>query len=383
MQRIRHIFLFLLFLSLGAGLVAQEDFRKSAPEAAPAPAINLGDFVDFKLDNGLHVILVENHKLPRVSFQLYVDVPLHGEGDQTGVSNLAGSLLRTGTTERSKAELDEAIDFIGANLSTNARGMFGSTITKHRETLLSIMSEVLLQPSFPAEEFEKLKRQTASGLAQAANNPTAIASRVGDVLRYGKDHPYGELTTEATLENISLTDARAYYERYFHPNNSYLVMVGDLTLAETRRLAEAYFGNWETGKVDKFSITPPDKPRSRQVSFVARPGAVQSVVRITYPVNLKPGTKDAIQAGLLTNIILGSSFNGRLFKNLREDKGYTYGASSRIDSDPYVGYFDASADVRNEVTDSAVAQFLYELDRVGIEKVSEEELALGKAQIMG
>ena len=383
MQRISYIFCCLFLLLVGGSLSAQEDFRKSAPDPGPAPQINLGDFKDFKLPNGLHVIVVENHKLPRVSVQLYVDVPLHTEGDEAGLSGLAGSLLRNGTEQRTKAEIDEAIDFIGANLSTNANGMFGSTITKHRETLLKIMSEVLLQPSFPEDEFTKLKRQSASGLAQAKNNPNAIAGRVVNVLRYGADHPYGELTTEETLENISTEDARAYYEKYFQPNRSYLVLVGDLQFAEARRLAETYFGSWEKGEVSETDFAVPSKPRSRQVSFVARPGAVQSVVHITYPVNLKPGSKDAIQAGLLTNIILGSSFNGRLFKNLREDKGYTYGATSRVSSDPYVGYFDASASVRNEVTDSAVTQFLYELDRVGIEKISEDELALGKAQIMG
>lgn len=382
MQRIRYIALLFSFLLAGSGLLAQEDFRATAPDAGPAPTINLGDFVNFQLANGLEVILVENHKLPRVSFQLFVDVPLHEEEAQAGLADLAGDVLRTGTTKKSKTEVDEAIDFIGANLSTNARGAFGSTITKHRETLLKVMSEVVLQPSFPEEEFAKLKKQTASGLAQAANDPSAIASRVGNVVRYGKDHPYGELVTAETLENITVADAKAYYEKYFHPNRSYLVLVGDLNIGEARRLAETYFGTWERGEVADTEFAVPKKPLTRQVDFVSRPGSVQSVVNVTYPINLKPGTTDAIKTSLL-NTILGSSFNGRLFQNLREDKGYTYGANSQISTDPYVGYFNAFANVRNEVTDSAVTEFMYELERIATEKVSEIELNRGKAQIMG
>ena len=382
MQRIGLYMFLLLCLGLARTTQAQDDFRKTAPKSGPAPEIKLGDFEDFTLSNGLKVLLVENHKLPRVSFQLYVDVPLHSEGDSAGMADMAGALLQTGTQKRSKAEIDKAIDYIGANFSTNAQGMFGTSLTKHREKLLEIMSEVLLQPSFPQEEFEKLKKQTLSGLAANEADPNAISGNVAQVLRYGKDHPYGEITTKETVNNITLDGVRRYYQQYFKPNISYLVMVGDLNEADARKLAEKYFGQWKKGEVQKREFADPNRPEQRQVSFVARPGAVQSVVTVTYPLELKPGTKEDMRANII-NTIMGGSLLSRMNANLREDKGYTYGASFTISDDQEVGYLSTSASVRNEVTDSAIYQFLYELERISTEPVSAEELSRAKTQITG
>ncbi len=375
-MKTRNIFFALLVFLTGTA-IGQEDFRQMAPEAGPAPKIELGTYEAFTLDNGLRVIVVENHKLPRVSFQLLVDRPPLVEKKYAGTADMAGQLMRNGTTSRTKAEIDETIDFIGASLSTNSGGMYASSLTKHTEQLLEIASDVLLNPTFPEEEFEKLKRQTLSALAQAKEDPNSIASNVAQVLRYGKNHPYGELTTEETIENITPDRLQAFYKTYFKPNISYLAIVGDIEPAKAKMLAEQYFGKWEKGDILIQGFPDAKRPDTRQVDVVDKTGAVQSVLRVTYPVELKPGSDDAIAASLM-NTLLGGYFGSRINQNLRETNAFTYGANTSLSSDPYDGYFSVSSSVRNEVTDSAITQILYELNRLRDEKVPEDELQLVK-----
>lgn len=359
-----------------------EDFRKKAPGAGPAPKIELGDAVKFKLENGLQVILVENHNLPRVSFQVFVDVPPFLEGTQAGYADIAGQLLSSGTTSRSKAEIDEAVDFIGASLNTSSSGVSGTCLTKHQEKLLELMADVLFNPSFPVEEFDKIKKQTLAALAQGKDNPEAIASNVSAALNFGKSHPYGELETEETVRNISLDKCTEFYNTYFKPNISYFVVTGDIDEQAVRKIAQKYFGDWSPAEVPEVNYPTPQPPSIAQVDFVDKAGAVQSVINLTHPVELPQGHPDAIKVSLM-NTILGGYFNSRLNSNLREDKAYTYGARSSINQDKYIGSFKASASVRNEVTDSALAQFLLEVDRLQREKVGEEELSMVKSVMTG
>ncbi len=360
----------------------KDDFRAMPPEPGPAPTIQLGDFQDFKLENGLQVVLVENHKLPRVSYQLFIDVPPHMEGDYAGTSSLMGNMLRRATSTKSKEELDEAIDFIGATLNTGGTGAFGATISKYKETLMEMMAEVVLDARFPEAEFAKVKSEAEANLQSALNNPGAIASRLQNAITYGKDHPYGELLTAETLENITLDQVKEYYDTYFVPNRSYLVMVGDLTRAEAEQLAKDAFSDWKAKEVTVPEFTMPKRPAGVTVNFVPRSGAVQSNIIISHPVDVQPGTKKALRAGIL-NRILGTGFNGRLNQNLREDKAFTYGAGSSINSDELVGSFSASSDVRNEVTDSAVTEFMLELMKISSEPVTPDELNRAKSQITG
>lgn len=380
------VFLILLLaLSTVQGLWAQQDdFRKKAPAAGPAPRLELSDYEQFSLDNGLQVIVVENHKLPRVSFQLLVDVPPVKEGEYAGTAELAGEMLGRGTKTRSKAQIDETIDFIGADFSTSATGMFGACLTKHQDKLLEVMADVLLNPAFPEEEFGKVQKQRLSGLAYQKDNADFIAGNVSEVLRYGKGHPYGEIITEKSLQAITAERCKTYYDAYFKPNISYLAIVGDIKLEGARKIAEKYFAKWEKGEVSKEFFRRPEPPAQAQLNFVNKAGAVQSAIRITYPVNLKPGTEEAIVANL-ANTILGDGglLGSRLNSNIREDKGYSYGVSSTLMYDPYIGYFSAGGSVRNEVTDSAIVQFLYEMNRLREEPVTEAELASIKNYIYG
>ncbi|MEM9259161.1 MAG: pitrilysin family protein, partial [Bacteroidota bacterium] len=336
-----------------------EDFRATPPKPGPAPEIKLGDFQDFKLDNGLQVVLVENHKLPRVSYQLFIDVPTHSEGEYAGAGDMMGDMLRRATSSKSKEEIDEAIDFIGANLSTSGGGAFASTISKYKEQMMEMMAEVVLDARFPEAEFEKVKSDALAGLKASLASPDAIASRIRQKVYYG-NHPFGELTTEETLNKIDLATIKNYYDTYFVPNRSYLVMVGDLTRAEAEQLAKKHFAAWESKGVPQPKIVTPKRPDGVTVNFVPRAGSVQSTIVVGHPVELQPGTTKAIRARLVNSVLGGGVLDDRLTRNLREDKAYTYSPGSSLSSSQEVGNFRASANVRNEVTDSAVTEILYE-----------------------
>lgn len=356
--------------------------RSIRPQPAPAPAIKLGTIQSFELANGLKVFLVENHKNPTVAYSIALNIHPEMEGDIAGTANATGELLTSGTKNRTKDQFDNDIDFIGATLSASANGIYGSALKKKNEKLLELMSDVLLNPNFKQEELDKIKTQSLSGLAQQKDDPDAISKNVKDVLNFGKKHPYGELTTEETVAKISLEKCNHYYNTYFRPNVAYLAIVGDVRLAEIKPLIEKYFGGWQRGEVPQPKFEMPQAPAKTRVAVVNKAGAVQSVINVTYPVDLAPNSPDVIKAKVL-NTILGAGFSSRLFMNLREKHGYTYGSYSSLSNDELVSEFSAYAKVRNAVTDSSITEILYELNRIRTEKVSTEELEGIKSFITG
>ncbi len=362
---------------------SDDAWRSTPPGPGEAREVHLGNYTSFDLDNGLKVIVVENHKLPRVSYQISLNHNPPLEGDQVGYISVAGDLLGRGTTTKTKAEIDQAVDFIGARLNTFSTGIFASSLKKHSKKLLDIMTDVLYHPAFPEDQFEKIKTQTLSGLATRKSDPQAMVENVASVLNFGKNHPYGEVTTEESVKKIKLENCKSYYDKYFKANNAYLIIVGDITPQEAKRQAKEYFSNWQSGSIPKNEYQIPTGPKTRNVAFANKDGAVQSVVRITYPVDIKPGDEDLLKARVMNNILGGGIFSGRLMQNLREDKAYTYGARSRISADRLGGTFRAYASVRNEVTDSSITEFLYEMNRMRNEPVSAENLQLVKNSMAG
>lgn len=356
--------------------------RSAAPKAGPAPKIQIGKAETFKLDNGLTVIVMENHKLPKVSFQIFADNDPVLEKDAAGYVQMMGDLMSKGTAKRTKAQIDEEIDFIGARMYSSASGVSGESLTKHSDKLLELMSDVLLNPTFPQEELDKAKRRTESGLAQEKNDANAIARKVASILRYGKDHPYGEEMTEASLAKINVDQMKEYYNKFMKPNVSYFVVVGDITKAKAEQYAKQYFGAWKRSDVPKMTYPMPAQLEKTQVDFVHKPGAVQSVINITYPVELRPGTPDVIRSRVM-NALLGGYFNSRVNANLREGHGWTYGARTSLNADKLVGSFTANASVRNAVTDSSVIEFLKEMNRLRTEPVPAAELQVVKNVITG
>jgi len=362
--------------------VGVNDFRKNAPEAGPAPVINIGDAETFILDNGLQVIVVENHKIPSVSFQITLKNEQFNEFDKVGFVSMAGDLMGRGTTTKTKSEVDEAVDFIGASFNTAGTGMFASSLTKHVDVLLDIVTDVLYNPAMDEEELDKIKKQTLSGLEASKTNPDAISRNMRAAAVYGVDHPYGEIQKVEHVENISVEDCKDYVEKFFAPNNAYLVVVGDITPAEAKKTVTKYFGNWERKEVPVVKNKPVVAPMKTNVLFANKDGAVQSVVNIAYPVDLKPGSEDAIKARLM-NTILGGGSSSRVNLNIREDKGYTYGAQTRLSSNSLIGNFNAFASVRNTVTDSSIVEFLAEMNKIVNEPVGAEELQKTKNYLTG
>lgn len=372
----------IIALALSLTLAWAQVDRSKAPEPAPAREIKIGDYQTFTLKNGLQVFVVENRKLPRVQFTLELKNDRIMQVDKAGLLGIAGDLMGTGTTTRTKAQLDEEVDFIGAVLNTSSNGMFASSLSRHTNRLLELFTDVLYNPAFKQEELDKLKTQTISGITAAKDNPNAIAGNVRSKLLFGKNHPYGEVPTESSVQSITVDDARNYYKTYFKPNNAYLAIVGDIDLKTAKNLAEKYFGKWAAGEVKNPTYTVPKMPAKTFVALVDRSASVQSVINISYPVELKPGTPDVIKSRV-TNQILGGDFSARLMQNLREKRGFTYGAYSQLNSDKLIGSFNTSASVRNEVTDSAIVEFMSELKRITSEPVTDKELFAAKASISG
>lgn len=392
MKKINISFLFLLLTSLTFGQSSKTNNskksepiiidRSKAPAAAPAAPINIGEPVSFVLDNGLKVFVVQNSKLPKVSFQLSVDIPIFLEGNKVGLSTMAGEMMGAGTVTKTKAQIDEEIDFIGANLVTTSNGIFASCLSKHADKVLSVMGDVMLNPAFPVEELEKKKKRAHSNLKSISANADAIAGRVESVLLYGTNHPYGEIQLGEHIDNITIEDCKKYYDTYFRPNISYLVIVGDINPEKAKELANKYFGSWVKKDVAKQDFGGAKSINGVKVAFVNKPGAVQSVVKVIYPLDYKIGSDDAAAVSIMTGIF-GGAFSSRLNMNLREKNAYTYGASGRVNADRYIGKFSAGASVRNEVTDSAVTQIFYEMTQMINENVSDDELSRNKNFNMG
>jgi len=288
----------LIYLLLSLTIIAQVD-RSVMPEPGPAPEIQIGEYESFTLENGLKVFVVENHKLPRVAFSLSLDYDPFLQGEDAGFVQTAGDLLGTATTTKNKDEIDEAIDFIGASFSTSSNGIYAASLKKHTEKLLEIMSDVLLNPVFKQEELDKIKKQAISGLQAQKDNPTSIASNVRQVLNFSKNHPYGEVVTEETVENITLDKCENFYKTYFRPNIAYLVVVGDIDKGEAEDLVREYFSKWEKAEVPSAEHKNPKAPLVRKVALVDRPASVQSVINVTYPIDLKIGSDDAIKVEIL------------------------------------------------------------------------------------
>jgi len=377
MKNLKNIFSIILLSVLFVNLTFSQIDRSIKPQPGPAPEIKIGEYQSFTLDNGLKVIVVENHKVPVVSYQLTIDVDPVLQNNAVGYVGITGDLLRKGTKNRTKQQLDEQIDFMGATLNTYENGVFASSLKKHSDNLLSIMSDVLINPLFPEDELEKAKKQTISGLTASETDPNSIADRVAQKLVYG-NHPYSEIVTKETIGNITLENCLNYYKTYYKPNVSYLVIVGDITIKESKELAKKYFGSWTKGIVPKHEYQYPDKNIGTRIALIDKDDAVQSVIKVTYPVNLKPGSADIFSSKLANEILGGGIFSGRLMLNLREDKGYTYGARSSLSSDKLIGLFEAGAEVRTSVTDSAITEFLFEMNRMRTESVKEEDLQLTK-----
>jgi zinc protease len=369
----------LLLLSFAGN--AQID-RSKQPEPGVSPKIKLGKAETFTLKNGLKVIIVENHKLPRVSANLTIDNDPYFAGEKAGLSSMMGSLLGRGTKNISKDDFNEKVDYYGANVSFFSSGAFASSLKRYFPEMLSLMADGVKNPTFTQEEFDKEQKIILDNLKNNEKNVTSIARRVEDVLTYGKDHPYGEFTSNESVNKITLDDVMKNYNSFYKPNNAYLVIVGDFETKAIKKLITSLFSDWQSGTIPAYTLPTPKNVPTTEINFIDMPNAVQSEIAVINTINLKLGDKDYF-ATLLANQILGGGGTARLFQNLREDKGYTYGAYSNVRQSKYAGSFRASASVRNMVTDSSVVELMREINTIRYKKVTPEDLKNVKEEYIG
>jgi len=376
----KKIIISILLLIISTSVFSQID-RSKPPKSGPAPVINLGTPSTFTLKNGLKVIVVENKKLPRAYASLDVDNYPDFEGDIKGVSSLVSALMGNGTKNQSKDDFNEEVDYMGASLSLSAGGGYVSSLKKYFPRIMEMMSDGLLNPFFTQEEFLKERNILIDGIKAAQKSVPDIASQVGDKLFYGGNHPYGEFATIQTVENITLEDVQNYYLTYAKPNNAYLTIVGDVDFNKIKKLVTSLFKGWKKGKLPEYEMPTVNDVSKNEINFVDMSNAVQSEITVGNIINISMADPDYFALRLANQILGGGS--GRLYENLREDKGFTYGAYSGVTTSRYVGNFYASTSVRNEVTDSSVVEIINEINRIISDNVSESKLASVKEKFVG
>ena len=376
----------LIMIAAGAVLMqyaqAQTIDRSKEPAPGPAPVLNIKAPVIYKLPNGITLLVVEDHRLPKVTANYSIDAGSVTEGEKAGVLSLMGDMLNEGTKTMPKADFDEAVDKIGATVNLSWSGGYASALTRYFSDAFKLMGQALKEPAFTQESFDKLKSRDLTGLKSQARNAKAISARVTSALSYGKTHPDGEFETEESIQKLSLQDVKDFYARYITPSRGYLTITGDITPAAAKTLATEVLGSWTGPKLSLENIADAPNPGKTEIDLVDVPNAVQSEINVVNLINLRMNDPDYFPA-LIANYILGGGAQSRLFMNLREKHGFTYGAYSSLSAARIQSQFDASASVRNAKTDSAVTQFLAEVNRIRTEKVSDEELANAKALYAG
>jgi len=371
-----------MLLAANSVLGAQTFDRTKPPVLGAPPKVSLPPIVTRELPNGLKLMIVEHHELPIADFVLLVGSG--GTADpngKMGVANLTAAMLREGTTTRQSLQIADQMAFLGVRLNSGSNWE-SSTLSLHTPTAqldsaLALFADVALRPSFPANEFDRIKKTRLTELLQLKDQGPAIANIAYPAIVYGSSHPYGArlLGTEETVGGLSAADLQAYYGANFRPNNATLIVVGDVTPAQIEQKVNQYFGAWQRGDVRPVTFTDPPKAGATTIYLIDKPGAAQSSFRIA-TVGVPRSTKDYFALTVM-NTILGGSFTSRLNNNLRETKGYTYGARSQFDMRRSAGPFIASAEIVAAKTDSALIEFMKELNAIR-KSVPAEELSKAK-----
>ena len=372
-------------LALSAGLSAQQaPDRTRPPQVGPPPVVHLPTIQKRQLSNGLPVWLVELHEVPVAQVNLVV---LRGSADDPagkfGIATLTAAMLQEGAGARTSLELADAIEFLGADVTTTA-GIDSSAVRLHVPVArladaLPLMADVALRPTFPKEELDRLRQERLTAILQARDNPATIDATAFNRVLYGPTHRYGTSVngTAATLKSFGVDDLRAFYAAAFQPGNSSLLVVGDVTMDKALPMLEASFGSWKPQGPAAAPATMPAVPEitTRTIYLVDKPGAPQSQIRIGW-VGVPRSTPDYFPIQVM-NTILGGSFASRLNMNLREKNGYTYGASSGFDMRASAGPFVATAGVQTDKTSEALKEFFNELNGI-LKPVPAEELRRSK-----
>jgi len=372
----------LLLLSVQG--IAQTD-RSKQPAPGPAPKTAFPDFYETTLSNGLKVLVITNDKEPVVNFRLMIKSGSEYDGKNSGTGDFTTSLLTKGTTTRSSLEFATEADFLGIDIGANAgddnMSLNGSGLKKHTNKILELMTDALLHPTFPEDELEKARKQTLSGLVSEKKNPESISSRLEIFIGYN-DNPYSNFQTEESVKNITRDDIVNFHKTYFIPNNASLAVVGDVKPDEIIPVVKKYFEAWQKGTAPSYDFPAP-KPVDGHMVHMVDLGSTQTQTNVSLVTTGIPRNHEDYMPFTLANSILGGGFSGRLFANLREKHGFTYGAYSSIDSRKNAGLWTASASVRRVATDSSIFEILHEMKRMQDTLVTQTDLGMHKQYMSG
>jgi len=367
---------------IGLTVTAQID-RSKIPASGPTPEVNLREAKEFKLDNGLTVLVATDSKFPVVNWSMNLNNPPVFEGDKAGVSSLTSALMGKETQLSTKDEFAEKVDFLGASVNVSPNGGFGYCLAKYKDEVFALFAEAALQPKFSQEELDFEKEQLIESLKSGENSAAAIAGNVRNAVFYGKNHAAGEIVTEETVNNVTLEDVKNFYAERFKPSNGYMLFSGDISVKEAKKLLNTYMKSWEEGMVATPTYPAFEDVPTTEINFVDVPNAVQTELAVMSVSDLKMTDED-YHAAIVANYLLGGAFGSYLNMNLREANGYTYGARSSLGTGRwYNSSFRATTKVRNAVTDSAVVETLKEIKRIRTEPVDAEMLENAKAKFLG
>lgn len=340
--------------------------RTQRPPVGEAPDVMLPELQEFSLENGMRVLLMEKHDLPLVQVSFVIGAgTVHDNPASLGVASMTAAMLDEGAGGRTALELADAFEMLGARFNVGAGTHIASISLRAPAQQLAAAMElaatVMLRPDFPEQELDRLRDERLTSLVRRYDEPSAIAGAIFDETLFGEEHPYGRssIGTEASLRALTTADLRAFYEQYYRPNNVTAIVVGDIDREAAARLLRESFGTWQSADVPAAEVTSVPQVRGRTIYIVNKPGSAQSIVQLGR-IGV-PRTTDDYFALEVMNVVLGGSFTSRLNQNLREDKGYSYGASSGFDYLPAAGPWVAGAAVQTQSTGPAIGEFMKEL----------------------
>jgi len=342
--------------------------RSKAPTPGPAPALKVPAIERRTLTNGLRVWIVQMHEVPVVDVSVVVTSGAAADpAGKYGLASFTATMLDEGAGKFNALDLADAVEFLGASLTTGS-SFDSSVMNLHTpasklDQALPLLADVTLRPTFPQNEIDRIRKERLAALLQGRDNPAQVAAAGFARLVYGAGHRYGTPTmgTEASNTDIAVDDLRAFYAANYQPQNTGLIVVGDITPASVLPKLEQAFGTWKNaGNLSKPTLTPVAQPTARQIYLIDKPGAAQSQIRIG-GVGVARMTPDYYVLDVL-NTMLGGSFSSRLNQNLREEHGYTYGAGSVFDMRAAAGPFYATAGVQTDKTVESLTEFFKELD---------------------
>jgi len=363
-----------------------EDFRKTAPAPlAPVP-FNIPKPFETTLENGLKIVVFADKRLPIVSFRLAFRIGEANDAkDSIGQTSALVSMLTEGTFNRTSKQLAEEIERLGAHLSANSNAdnivVSASTLSLYTSDILNLMAETVLKPTFPENELNLYKRNAIENLKFQRSQPGFLADEQVYRILYG-EHPYRTTSPKAAdVEKITRENLLALHPKIFIPNIATLIVVGDVEGEEILKQIQVVFGGWQKGNIEKSEYPAPPERTETTLTIVDRSGSAQSnIVLSNLAINRN---SDDYFAFLVMNQVLGAGASSRLFMNLREEKGYTYGAYSSIDVRRLAGSFEATSEVRSAVAGDSLKEFFYELNRIRDEQVLEQELTDAKNFLTG